>query len=98
MARESGVNVAVAVEGLLEREDDHHAIDTLLDPAQATTFPGPELRADEVNDWDLEGFEFAGEAEIDVGEVDEDGGGGATLLDGGHQASVGRVDAGGVAE
>ncbi len=39
-----------------------------------------------------------GEAEIDVGEVDEDGEGGRVALDGGDEAVVARVDAGRVAE
>jgi hypothetical protein len=38
--------------------------------------PGPELRADEVDDGNAEAVEFAGEAEVDLGEVDEDGDGG----------------------
>ena len=54
MADEFGVDVAGAVEGCFEGEDDEHAIDTLLYPAQAAALPGPELRADEVEDRDAE--------------------------------------------
>jgi uncharacterized protein YdeI (YjbR/CyaY-like superfamily) len=98
VAGEGGVDVAVAVEGFFEGEDDHHAVDALLDPAEAAAFPGPELGADEVDDGDVKGFEFAGEAEVDVREVDEDGRGGASLFDGRYEAAVGAVDAGGVAK
>ncbi len=75
-----GVDVAVAVEGLFEGEDDHHAVDALLHPAQAAALPGPELRADEVDDRDAEALQLAGEAEVDVGEVDEDGDVGAVAV------------------
>ena len=42
----------------------------------------------------FEFFEFAGEAEVDVGEVDQDGDVGAALLDGGDEAAILAVDAG----
>jgi len=93
---ERRVDVTVAVKGLLEGEDNHHAIDALLDPAEAAALPCPELRADEVDDGYVESFELASEAEVDVGEVDEDGGGGAALFDGGYESAVGTVDARGV--
>ena len=83
----------VAVERLFEREDDHHAVDALLDPAEASALPRPELRGDEVDDRDVEGFELAGKAEVDVGEVDEDSGLRAALLDRCDEASVGVVNA-----
>jgi uncharacterized protein YdeI (YjbR/CyaY-like superfamily) len=94
MADEGGVDVAGAVEVFFEGEDDHHAGDTLLDPAEATALPGPELGADEVDDRDVQLFELAGEAEVDVGEVDENGDVGATFLDGCDEAPVLAVDVG----
>ncbi len=98
MADELGVDAAGAVEPFFEGKDDHHAADALLYPAQAAALPGPELRADEVDDRDVEFFELAGEAEVDVGEVDEDGDVGAALFDGGDEAAVGAVDARHVAD
>ena len=98
MADELGVYVAGAVEGGFEGEDDHHAGDALLHPAEAAALPGPELRADEVEDGDAEFFQLAGEAEVDVGEVDEDGDVGAVFFDGGDEAAVLGVDGGHVAD
>lgn len=92
MADEGGVDSACAVERLLEGEDDHHAVDALLHPAQAAALPGPELRTDKVDDGDVEGFELAGEAEVDVREVDENGGVGVARFDGGYETAVGAVD------
>jgi hypothetical protein len=93
--------VAGAVEGGLEGEDDEHVGDALLHPAQAAALPGPELRADQVDDGDVEAFAVGGEAEVDVGKVDEDGDGGALAVDtpeGRDQFAVLGVDVGGVAE
>src|SRR5487761_2624267 len=73
MADEVCRDVAGAVEVLLEGEDDEHAVDALLYPTEASSLPGPELGADEVDDRNATLLEFAGEAEVDVGEVDEDG-------------------------
>ena len=73
VADELGGDVAVAVEGLFEGEDDEHFADALLHPAQAGALPRPELRGDEPDDRDAGRVEVFGEAEVDVGEVDEDG-------------------------
>ena len=73
MADEFGIDAAGAVEGLLEGKDDEHAADEFPDEVDAVLLPGPELRADEVDDGNAEAVEFPGEAEVDVGEVDEDG-------------------------
>jgi len=94
VADEGRVDVAVAVELFLKRKDDHHAADALLDPAEAATLPGPKLGADEVDDGDVELFQFAGEAEVDVGKVDEDGDVRAMFFDGGDEAAVLAVDVG----
>src|SRR6202522_2582689 len=98
MADEPGVDASGAVEALFEGKDDHHAADALLHPAQAAALPCPELRADEGDDGDAQFFQRAGEAEVDVGEVDEDGDVGLALFDGGDETAVGTVDARGVAE
>jgi len=54
MAYEFGFYVAVAVEPFFEGKDHHHAGDALLDPAEALALPRPELRADEVDDGDVQ--------------------------------------------
>ena len=98
VADELGIDAASAVEAFFEGEDDHHAGDALLHPAKAAALPGPELRADEVDDRGAEFFQLAGKPEIDVGEVDEDGDVGPPLPDGSHEAAIGSVDARHVAD
>ena len=95
---EVGGDVARAVEVLLEGEDDEHAIDALLNPTEASSLPGPELGANEVDDGDAALLEFSGEAEVDVGEVDEDGDVGFLLADGADEFAILAVDIGGVTE
>ena len=92
MSDELGVDVAGAVEGGFEGEDDEHAGDALLDPAETAALPGPELRADEVDDRDVEFFQLARETEVDVGEIDEDGDVGPPLPDGSHETAIGSID------
>jgi uncharacterized protein YdeI (YjbR/CyaY-like superfamily) len=94
MTYESCVHSPGLVELFFEGEDDHHAADTLLDPTEAATLPGPKLWADEVDDGDVEFLKFAGEAEVDVGKVDEDGDIGMLLFDGRDEAAVLPVDVG----
>jgi uncharacterized protein YdeI (YjbR/CyaY-like superfamily) len=92
MTYKPGVYATSAVEAFFEWEDDHHAADALLHPAEPLALPCPELRADEVDDWDVKLPEFAGEAEVYVGEVNEDGDVRAALFDGGHEAAKFAVD------
>src|SRR5580692_7821329 len=70
MADELGVDAALAVERLLEREDDQHAADVLLHQLDAVFLPGPQLRTDEENYRHAEAVELFGEPEVDLGEVD----------------------------
>jgi hypothetical protein len=98
VAYEFGVYVAVAVEGSFEGEDDEHAVDALLDPAQAAALPGPELRADEPEDRDAEASAVFGEAEVDVGEVDEDSEIRPGAFEVGDQLAILPEDEGGVAD
>jgi len=56
MTDELSVDAASAVEAFFKGEDDHHAGNALLHPAKAAALPGPELRADEVDDRDTEFF------------------------------------------
>ena len=92
VADELGVDASRAVERLFEREDDEHAVDEALDPAQAAAFPGPELRADEAENGDAEALAMHGEAKVDVGKVDEDGERGRIALEVANQRAVLRVD------
>ena len=96
MAYELGIDSTSAVERLFERKDDHHPVDPLLHPAEALALPCPELRADEVDDGDVEFFELAGEAEIYVREVDQDSDVRLALFDRGDKLAVLTVDEGGM--
>src|SRR5579875_725016 len=98
MAHELGCDLAVLVKRGLEGKDDHHARDALLHPAKPLWLPRPELRADEVDDRNVERAKLVGEAEVDVREVDEDGGVGAALSDAGDETAIGGVDARRVAQ
>lgn len=98
VADELGCYSAVAIEGLFEWEDNHHAVDALLNRAQTAALPGPELRADEPEDGNAEAFDVFGEAEVDLWEVDEDGDIRVVALDRGDQLSILRVDVRRVAE
>ena len=98
VADELRVDAAVAVEGLFEWEDDEHARDALLHPAQARALPRPELRRNEPDDGHARCVQMPGEAEVDVGEVDEDGDVGEVLLYAADKAAIAGVDAGDVEE
>ena len=82
MADKLGVDAALAVKRLLKGKDDQHAVDVPLHQLDAVFLPGPELRADEVDDGNAEAVELLGEPEMDVGKVDEHGDAGAALADG----------------
>jgi len=92
VAYELCVDATGAVEALLEREDDHHAANSLLHPAEPLALPRPELGADEVEDWDVELLELAGQTEVYIGEVDEDGDVRAALLYGAYKAAKFAID------
>src|ERR1017187_7989713 len=92
MADEFGVDVAGAVERCFEGKDDEHAVDKALHPAQAAALPGPELRADEVEDGNAEALAVHGGAEVDVGKVDEDGERERVALEGADERAILRVD------
>ena len=98
MAYEFGLDAVFAIEGLLEGEDDEHAVDVFLDKLDAVFLPGPKLRAHEEDYRNAELVEFFGEFEVDVGEVDEDGGAGAAGADGLLELAEFSVDAGQVAD
>src|SRR5580698_297234 len=93
MADKLGVDAALAVERLLEREDDQHAADVLLHQLDAVFLPGPQLRTDEENYRHAEAVELFGEPEVDLGEVGEDGCVRPTLADGPLELAEFAVDA-----
>jgi len=92
MADEFGVDSAGAVELGFKGEDYEHLRNVLLDPPQAAAFPRPKLWAYEPKNWNAEAAEVHCEAEVDVGEVDEDGEGGPVMLDRGDECAILRVD------
>jgi hypothetical protein len=59
-----------AIERLLEREDHQHPVDVLPHQPDALLLPGPQLRADEVDDGNAEAVELPGQPEVDFWEVD----------------------------
>jgi hypothetical protein len=69
-----------------------------LDPAKAATLPGPELWRYEPDDRYTGVMKMAGEAEVDVREVDEDGDGGAIAADRADEAAVAGIDVGDMTE
>lgn len=98
MADELGVDTALAVEGLLEGEDDEHLRDALLDPAEAAPLPGPELWRNEPDDGNACAVKVASKAEVDVWEVNQHGDGGELAADGADETAVAGIDVGNVAK
>src|SRR6185503_4302100 len=98
MADKGGIDLTSTVKIFFEREDDHHAVDPLLHPAETLALPCPELRTYEIENGNIQFAEFAGETEIDVREIDKDGSIGSTALDRGDEAAVLAIDTGHVAD
>src|SRR5437879_4427974 len=71
MADVRRLNSMIAVEGLLERKDDDHAIDVLRNLLHASAPPGPELRRNVVDDAQSQLSARAGHAQIETGVIDE---------------------------
>ena len=74
MADELGCNSALAIELLFEGEDNQHLADVLANALDAALLPSPQLRADVVDDGYVQLMEFASKAQVEVWEVDENGG------------------------
>jgi len=75
-------------------ENNKHPADVLLHQLDSMLLPRPQLRAHEINDRDAEAVKLFGQAEVDVGEIDEDSDGGTALADGLAEAAELAVDAG----
>ena len=71
-----GVYAMVAEPRFFEREYAKEFGDETADGFHAALTPGPDLRSDEIEDRDAHFFEMTGEAEVEIGIVCEDGGGG----------------------
>src|SRR5271170_8067806 len=94
MADEGRGDAVSLIKRLLEGEDDQHSVDITLYLADPMLLPCPELGADEKDYGDAQAMKLAGEAEIDVGEIDEDGGVGPGFLNAALELAVFAVDAG----
>ena len=92
MPHELRFDAALAVELFLEREDDQHLADILPHPFDASPLPRPQLRAHVINDRHAALVHFAGEPQIEVGEVDEDGSIGTTLFGLAHYLAKTAID------
>src|SRR5258708_6265590 len=73
MADVGNVYSVAAVELAFEREDHDHFADVSLDLLHASWAPGPNLRADEIENRNSKPVELARQAQIEVREVDQDG-------------------------
>src|SRR5271157_4829298 len=71
MPYELRLDAALAIKLLLEREDHQHPADVVPHLLDSPLLPGPELRTDVVNDGNAALVKFAGEPQIEIGEVDE---------------------------
>src|ERR1035441_2647826 len=74
MADKLRLNAALAIEALLEREDQQHPANVFAYLLDAALLPRPELRADVVNDRHAALVQLARQAQVELGEVDEHGG------------------------
>jgi len=98
MANKGDLDPVIAIERLLEREDDEHLRDVFLDELDAVFFPGPELRAYEEDDRDAETVELFGELEVNVRKIDEDCDIRPVTAYGGLEAAEFAIDTGKVAD
>ncbi len=71
VAHEGHGHAGLAVERLLEGEDHDHVRDALADRAHPPAAPRPHLRRDVVDDGDAAPLQLAGEAQVELGVVDE---------------------------
>src|SRR5258708_34919854 len=62
------------VELLLERKDHNHFADVLLDLLDSSGEPGPYLRADKIEDRNVQLMKLAGKTKIKFREINQDGG------------------------
>src|SRR5271169_6422946 len=80
MPNKLGLNPTLAIKLFFEREDDQHLPHVFPNQLDARLPPRPELWADVVNHRDSALVQFARQAEVEVGEIDEHGGIGTPAL------------------
>src|SRR5882724_3849663 len=73
MSHVADLDAVPAVKLLLKGKDHDHLADIFLDLLHASGAPGPDLRADKVKNWNAQAVQSAGQAQVEVGEVDQDG-------------------------
>src|ERR1019366_1337542 len=71
MADKLHLNAALAIEAFLEGEDHHHPANIFAHALDAALLPRPKLRADVVNDRHAALVQFARQAQVEIGKVDE---------------------------
>src|SRR5258708_1820137 len=74
MANVADLDAVAPVELLLKGKDHDHLADIFLDLLHASGTPGPDLRADKVEDRNAQAVQFSGQTQVEVGEVNQDGG------------------------
>ena len=72
MADELDRHAGIAVERFFEGKNHQHAIGDALHRPHPVPAPGPELRADVVNDRDAQLLDRCRQPEIEIGEIDDD--------------------------
>ncbi len=92
MAHKSSVDAVLAIEGFLKRKDDEHAIHIALYAANAVLLPRPELRTDEIDDWNPEPVESTRKREVYIRKVNEDGRIWSLFSDAGFEPAVLTID------
>ena len=93
MAHKLRLYAVLPVKRLLEGEYDQHPADVLADELDAVLLPGPQLRADEVNDRNPQPVKLFGKPKVDLGKVDEHGHAGPPVADGLYQLAILAPDA-----
>src|SRR5258707_915616 len=73
MADKLGIDAAIAIELLFEGENHECLIDVLAKQSHPTLSPGPELRADVIDDGNSTLFHLPRHAPVECGRVDDDG-------------------------
>ena len=74
MADEGHLDAVTLIKLFFKGKDHQHSVHITLDLVNAMFLPRPELRADEKDHRNAQAVEFAGEAKVDIGKVDEHGG------------------------
>ena len=64
--------MVILVKSLLKWQDDRHVINEFSDPFNPTLSPCPYLRADVVQDWNIQSFSMAGDVKVKIRKINED--------------------------